>query len=78
MVLSAWIFLCVLQMYFYSQKMKIVKNDMLPAVGVWRHVTSDDQRNNDEQTLTGCISSSNWPILILFVANCSWNLLDSY
>ena len=64
-------------MGIHSQKqMKIVTNDMLPVVDMWRHVTSYAQRNDVGQNLKGCISGSNGPILILFIENCSWKLLD--
>ena len=48
--------------------------------GVWRHVTPYSQSNEVGQhnIMMGCIFGSNGPILILFIANCSWNLLDSY
>ena len=36
-------------MYFHSQKqMKIMTNNMLPAEGVWRHVTSYAKATFDE------------------------------
>ena len=53
-------------------------NDILLAVSVRRQVTPYEQRNDFGQPLTGCISGSNMPILILFVSNCSCNLLDLY
>ena len=78
-LLSAWNFLCVLQMYFHSQKqIKVVANDMLSAICLWCNVTSKAQRNDVAHHLTGCIFGSNGSILIPFVANCSWMLLNSY
>ena len=78
--MNAWNILCVLQMYFHSQKqMKTWQMTCYWRVGgVWRHVTLHAQRNDVRQPLTDCISGSNMPISILFVANCSLNLLDSY
>ena len=67
---------CVLSQ---SKKKKIVANDIISG---GRPVTSLDiiglaKVNDVSQRLAGSISGSNKPILILFVANCSWILLDS-
>ena len=58
---------------------KVLQVILLPAQAydvTWRHRPS--VMNRCYALLAGCKSGFNGPILILFVANCDWNLLDSY
>ena len=50
--------------------------NLLSAEGWWRHVTSSSQQADGRAPLIGRISDSNELILIMFVANCFWILLD--
>ena len=77
-MVSAWNFLCIFRIIFYCQKSieKCYKWYCYRPQAydvTWRHRPSV----MTSRTFDTCISGSDKPILILFVANCSWILLDS-